>query len=400
MNGTTTVPHLPSLALDTVRLARVSPSLNMSALKAECIARGISSDRIKANSKTKNDLLLLLVDGTILLSETREFKVVEQLKAAIEVECAQKKSAALELDAIRRAEAERQKQKRAATAEAKKEAERNAARAAEIERQKQYHVVPIDATVHSCALLAPTQSLVFHGFSRERSAQCDASWAGCTRSNVVLSCDSCGFDLCRNCAELAKLDAAGRDKKRKERELEVERARKLAKQEEERRQRMYEAEKRAKQKEVEKLIKDLEKAKDSIKKPSGVNKDKNKMLKYVVWKSDGYDNDGWHSYDGPPEKEFDSSYASKVDANARVKYLFYTKNVWGLGVDEMLERDEIIETENDALLHLETCPADSSRWTVAAVPREAFKFLDNAKNSRGYSSDDDERGMAYYGSAW
>lgn len=29
----------------------------------------------------------------------------------------------------------------------------------------------------------------------------------------------------------------------------------------------------------------------------------------------------------------------------------------------------------NGLLRLEICPPDSSRWTVAAVPKEAFDFL-------------------------
>ena len=119
-----------------------------------------------------------------------------------------------------------------------------------------------------------------------------------------------------------------------------------------------------------------------------VTRNAEKFLDYVVWKSSGYDNDGWHSYEGPPAKEFDSSFSTKKDANARVEYVFYVQNEWGLDVEEMLEdRMEIDNTTSDDLLHLEICPPDSERWTVAAVPHSDF-HADNEENS--YDASDEE----------
>ena len=65
--------------------------------------------------------------------------------------------------------------------------------------------------------------------------------------------------------------------------------------------------------------------------------DGNKMKGYTVWCSDGYGNDGWHSYEGPPDKEFDSTYKTKEDANERARYLFYWKNPWGQQAEEIME---------------------------------------------------------------
>lgn len=63
---------------------------------------------------------------------------------------------------------------------------------------------------------------------------------------------------------------------------------------------------------------------------------------FTVWSSFGYGNDGWHSYAGPPPKEFDSCFPSIKEAHARARYLFYVKNPWGLGVEELI-REEIFE---------------------------------------------------------
>ena len=64
----------------------------------------------------------------------------------------------------------------------------------------------------------------------------------------------------------------------------------------------------------------------SIKRPEPVHLDAGANLKFTVWTSCGYDADRWHSYDGPPKKEFDSSYNSLMEANERVECVFFYTN--------------------------------------------------------------------------
>jgi hypothetical protein len=65
--------------------------------------------------------------------------------------------------------------------------------------------------------------------------------------------------------------------------------------------------------------------------PPALNKkvDGNKMKGFTVWCSSGYSNDGWHSYGGPPDQEFDSTWKTAADANDRARYLFIWKNTYG-----------------------------------------------------------------------
>lgn len=71
------------------------------------------------------------------------------------------------------------------------------------------------------------------------------------------------------------------------------------------------------------FVDQLRAAPDRIARPS-----RSRSGKFFVWSSEGYDNDGWHSYNGPPRKEFDSSWRTIEEANARVEYLFFIKNPW------------------------------------------------------------------------
>lgn len=47
--------------------------------------------------------------------------------------------------------------------------------------------------------------------------------------------------------------------------------------------------------------------------PANLNPDN--KLKFSVWTSCGYEYDGWHSYEGPRRKEFNSSYDTLNEAN-------------------------------------------------------------------------------------
>ena len=148
---------------------------------------------------------------------------------------------------------------------------------------------------------------------------------------------------------------------------------------------------------------------EKIVNPSDKNKDPdgNKSKGFTVWCSDGYGNDGWHSYEGAPDKEFDTTYATKKEANDRARYLFQWKNPWGLGAEEF--DDSLICSDKSTKTGLAICkefrhyghevtnmshldgmvtytvtPADSTTWTVSVVPDAAFAYLDNATKTRHY----------------
>eukprot|EP00957_Ditylum_brightwellii_P177258 13503333-Ditylum_brightwellii.AAC.1 len=122
--------------------------------------------------------------------------------------------------------------------------------------------------------------------------------------------------------------------------------------------------------------------KSNILKPSdnNTNPDGNKQTGYTVWSSDGYGNDGWHRYNGPPDKEFNSTYATIEDANARARYLFYWKNPWGQGADELMEEGQGVNesVDKNGLKTYDVTPDDSTTWTFGVVPNIAFVYLENA----------------------
>jgi hypothetical protein len=127
----------------------------------------------------------------------------------------------------------------------------------------------------------------------------------------------------------------------------------------------------------------------------------NSGLKYTVWCSDGYDADGWHSYEGSPTKEFDSVWITKKEANDRAEYLFFWKNPWGHEPEE-LEGDytgEIVPEYVDGLVSRSVAPPSSTRWTTGVVPANAFSHLPNSTTDRHNFDDDDDEGKEeeYYG---
>jgi hypothetical protein len=127
----------------------------------------------------------------------------------------------------------------------------------------------------------------------------------------------------------------------------------------------------------------------SIMVPDKKHLNRKDKLKYTVWTSDGYGNDGWHSYEGPPKKEFNSSYDTLEEANLRVAYVFYCKNPWGLGKNEMDEVDtESIRQQGIRFMQCE--PPDSAIWTVSAVPSHAFDYINNNVSNKYDDGDDDD----------
>lgn len=102
----------------------------------------------------------------------------------------------------------------------------------------------------------------------------------------------------------------------------------------------------------------------------------NKGQGFTVWCSDGYGNDGWHCYQGPPDKVFDTTWKTVEDANSRARYLFYHHNPWGVKAEEIDDEPEETMTE-DGLMTFRVDPPDSSIWTVSVMPASAFKHLDH-----------------------
>ena len=138
------------------------------------------------------------------------------------------------------------------------------------------------------------------------------------------------------------------------------------------------AEEKERKKEQAKFIARLEKFPEKITKPKGANRNQSKLQDYVVWKGIGNSHNEWVGYKDSLEKKFDSSYATKKEANERTEYLFYVKNDWGWSVDRVLQNDvpqkRYIDRAvgSDGLLHLKLSPPArimDSQWTVKAVPR-------------------------------
>ncbi|TMW60217.1 hypothetical protein Poli38472_000259 [Pythium oligandrum] len=114
---------------------------------------------------------------------------------------------------------------------------------------------------------------------------------------------------------------------------------------------------------------------------------------YIVYSTCAYPPDGFHSYMGPGEPKFDKTYTSKDEANRRVRHLFYEKNSWGLGADEMEDHDVEETYSHNGLLQLSVCPPDSELWLVAAKSSgdhdASDSESDNGYNDRTVYIDDD-----------
>ncbi|KAJ1557511.1 hypothetical protein HK405_015845 [Cladochytrium tenue] len=360
-------PPIGGPGVDVARLPRVSARATVAMLKEECLVRGLVG---RFHSMTKDQLLERLVDNTVMLCATNEYKALARIKDVMRAEAAVKEREAVAIVQERREVQDRKRQKRA-----------DDERAAEKRNQKQLHCHSLPA-VHSCPL-AISSSLALNGRPRSTTAVCNLRKFCCT-TRPFRSCDECNFDVCQACADLAALPAAEQDARRAAHDRAVaERERQMRNlwAEQEREQQLSEDRKAAADRQ---LVAKLDASGAHIKNPPAANRNPQKLLAYVVWSSNGYDSDKFHGYNEPPEKEFDSTYASKEDANARATFLFYQKNIWGLSPQEMLDED-VDERTNDGCDYYEVRPEDSERWKVGVVPKAAFAFL----NIRKRHHDDD-----------
>jgi hypothetical protein len=231
---------------------------------------------------------------------------------------------------------------------------------------------------------------------RVHTARCDRPHRYFCQDTAYRSCETCDYDICRVCYEIEslpedqkrlELDARYEASRREERELQ-----RRYEEEERKREERWARHEREQKKEMERKNKeDLKRFSSCVKNPTTKQKDKTKKLEYTVWTSCGYDHDGWHSYGGPPDKEFNSSFATLEEANSRVEYVFYYDNPWGSEREEMnAETDEI---DKKGICYMECRPDDSERWTVSVVPSIVFEYPTHRKNS---SSEESTTGSLCY----
>ena len=370
---------------------RVNGKLTIKQLRSECEARQEELSSYKKASK--NELLELLVDGTTLLSESTVYKDLLKLKEQIKDEKLRNEKTSQALSEARRQKNEIQAYKRKVKIEDNKakirEAEQKLVEERRIQRIKEnekFYTITCPTLLHECNLAKASD------VGRSYTGNCDVKEFNC-RGGASYSCEKCNFDVCLSCFNFASLpveeqkrqQCAFQEKVNKEREK-----RKMAFQEEVRQTKIRlekieeqrQAQLKEEQKERKKLIQRLNNPTLRMKNPNKENIDQEKCLSYVVWSSDGYDYDGWHSYDGPPTKEFDSSFKTLNEARKRAEYLFYVNNPWGISLDEMIEEHDVdVSFDEDDLIHLEVCPPDSTRWTVAVSRREDFKDSDDEDES-------------------
>jgi hypothetical protein len=399
------------ILLNVAELPRITSALTLPELKDECKVRGLKG----YSSLSKEPLLNLLALNSIALSRTKEYRIVELIKAQMILESNDRNAKEKE---------ERLKQLQIQSAGTNVNGQNNPLN---LEAPK------LDATFstpyHFCHL-HDNVGRYFRGVPRVSTAVCDV----CRGHNPKYCCEACDWDICISCfnnpgqlstevghkramttvnkdqpaAKVANQNKLGSwDQDNSDKEVDQTNALfQRAKDQYAREDQIFfnqltpggvPAHHYLQQKSQDDEYESDEDSVDTvypntITKPNKINTNKKKLLKYVVWTSDGYPPDGWHSYDGPPPKEFDSSFKTVAEANQRVRYKMLHDNVWGLSRSEMLQKDISETTEKKTkLLTMSVCPDDSSEFTVSAVTKEVFSYL-----SSGAGGDDDEDDEGYY----
>ena len=396
-----------SQILNPASFQRVSPTNTMSQLKLECQARGLKV------SGSKTELMQRLTEGTISLYSIPEFQYIESVKALMKTELASKK--ALECAKNRQAQ-QNMRQIQMVQYEKERQNQEVVSRNRQVEVSTQMGLHNFSTICHRCPL-AKTIDLKLNQISRVINATCDY----CRIQNCQYSCEQCDWDICSDC--LGKVETREKDRVKKEtkRAHEIDRQKKLhttkvachdclmaltsslVKFDRSIKSEVgcswnncdsmnchfsceacdYHicldcsviAEKcNHKRKLGEDIIEFF--YEDVVKNPLSVNLNEAKLLKYVVWTSCCYLPDGWHSYQGPPDIEFDSSYNLLAEANNRVEFKMRVDNPWGLPFDELEERNEILRSvDKNGFLSMEVCPDSSEEYKVSVVPMEAFPYL-------------------------
>jgi hypothetical protein len=371
---------------NVIPYTKISSKMTMATLRKEAFARQMG----KA-PKLKSDLLRVLVEGSICVHESTEYRAYQNLLNKIQTERAALCKASLEKEKALKARRDELQLKREAKEERERAAEqqqKEKQRREEITQQKVLHAYSFPRVhLHD---LAQSNELMNCGTIRSESVSCDCRHCGYYGSTPIYSCEICDWDICETCFKHENKSQAEKE------HIRIEHLRK--REEDDRRE---EEEERKETEEHERKWNAKKRFRPSIIKPEGKHLDPNSRmwekypnsgLKYTVWCSDGYDADGWHSYEGSPTKEFDSVWITKKEANDRAEYLFFWKNPWGHEPEE-LEGDytgEIVPEYVDGLVSRSVAPPDSTRWTTGVVPANAFSHLPNSTTDRHNFDDDDE----------
>lgn len=350
----------------------VHQSMSMEALMEEADARGLSSQALPRLPRLKADLLTSLGPGSLRIAMSAEWKSVLALRDKVHLEaaarsekagCLSEKAVALlekkELD--RKAhesvvELLRIDKERRGT-EVVKFREREAV------SQKCLHVIDCKAA-HGCKL-APVEGMMRKGVKGVVScAICrDEAMDG-------YYCDSCDFDVCGMCFQSQTV-------KREETELEddvgggADKAAAAALDERSKGRKTPKGADivpMAKEKPGKDAWLDTKVWSEVARKLSAEAKNVKEAFpaSFTVWSSAGYGNDGCHSANRSPKKEFDSWWASKTEANDRATYLFYWQNPWGVDPREFGDK-RLDSTETQEMILLTVTSPELETWTVGVA---------------------------------
>ena len=398
----TVKPPAAAKKATTVVQPRISKKLTLAQLKEEAEARGLQNK--EQLPKTKADLLHFMVDGSIHVAESVEYKRYQNLLKRLEEERPQLYQQSL---ANHEAELQKQDQRRHQKADKDRRAReekaekdrlaREAERTSEISKQKSLHQHSFPR-VHA-HLLARTCELTMNGNPRFDTSRCDlcGDGGGCyfeLDRGVVYTCEQCNWDVCANCFEDRNMTPQERREKEEKERIEQEKRRREQKE----RQKRMEEEWRQQEAEEELRWDAKKQFAAGIIKPTTTNKTLDaKGHEYVVWCSDGYGNDGWHSHNDAPDQHFDTCWKTAKEANDRARYLFFWKNSYGIDPDELSDDDGDPEPKfREGLVTYSVEPADSTRWTVGVVPAAAFRHLPEATTER-HNFDDEGVPRQYMG---
>lgn len=386
----------------------IGKSMKAAELKEEAVARGINVKEWK--HMNKEALLEMLVVGSRSIIKSEAWDEVVNLRKTF----ADERQKAAQMEEQRREELYRKEEQERREQEKKRLEQREKNRADEIRQQAVLHSLSVPKNVHGCKL-AFTKDLLFHGAPRNYNVRC-SQCGGCYGS-IEYSCEKCDYDICNDCFKVKtmtpaekKVEAKRKAAEEKERQKAAAERRRLQEEEEAKRRKKWDPNTHF----ANKIVNPSDKNKD----PDG-----NKSKGFTVWCSDGYGNDGWHSYEGAPAKEFDTTYATKKEANERARYLFQWKNPWGFGAEEFDDRlgcsDKSTKeglaiyrefgrhehgvtnkSTKDGMVSYTVTPDDSTTWTVSVVPDAAFAYLENATKTRhcyDYDRKETTASIGYWG---
>lgn len=381
---------------DSKAFPRISKKLTMEELREEAIARKIDP---KTLPKTKGELLhMLLLEGSIHLKETNEYKQYMQVVTRMERErpqLLQQAAAARALEEGNRQERQRKQQENRIVKliekrsypvhpQQQQETEHYATRTAEIEAQKRFHshFYPL---VHPHKM-ACTTALKINGQARNQP-NCDCCRFRISRLDKAFTCEVCDWDICGNCFEernatpeerdaLFEMRRKDQEKLRKEWErnkqqqtLELEKRRKM----QEKLRIEWERENQQREIEFEREWKAENQFSANIIKPPAQNKSfTTKGHKYVVWSSDKVKYINMET-----TQQFDSSWKTIQEANDRARYLFFWENAEGAEPNELGSGGDDGTINKSLRVGLVTYTIKGYRhiWTVGVVPTAAFLHL-------------------------